>query len=129
MAHRSPYCVRRTYRDDSLTAMLDEQTPREPNRRAHTCDEDCAPHIDFDDHGTVCTVCHVMHGEPCQECGGRGYHRPTCSDSEPSADLQLLTVDSARTADAIARRAAVNHGTTPAQIAAFLQDEEAKARS
>lgn len=122
--------LRRTHLDrDSLTAILDAQEHREPNRRTHTCDEDCAPYIDFDDIGTVCTVCHVMHGEPCQECGGRGYHRPMCSDSEPADELQLLEVDSAATAESIARRAAVHHGTRPDQIVAFLQDEEARVRS
>jgi hypothetical protein len=32
-ARRAPLCVRRTYRDDSLQAVLDRQPSREPNRR------------------------------------------------------------------------------------------------
>jgi len=42
----------------------------EPN---HTQDEDCT----LDDTGT-CICCGVYHGDPCAECGGRGYHRPGC---------------------------------------------------
>jgi hypothetical protein len=40
----------------------------------HIKDTDCI----LDDTNT-CTVCHVYHGEPCPECGQRGYHLETCS--------------------------------------------------
>jgi len=51
------------------------------------------------------------------------------ADAQTIRDVRLLAVDSAATAEGIARRAAVHHGTTPAQVAAFLRDEEARVRS
>lgn len=43
----------------------------------HTTDTDCT----LDDTDT-CTVCGVTHGDPCPECGGRGYHNEGCSGNE-----------------------------------------------
>jgi len=41
----------------------------------HVRDEDCT--LDAND---MCVVCGVWHGEPCFECGGRGFHRVGCPD-------------------------------------------------
>ena|GEM_PF-5171563 len=41
--------------------------------RGHWRDEDCV--LDEND---VCTVCGVIHGDPCPECGARGFHREGC---------------------------------------------------
>ena len=35
----------------------------------HTHDSHCT--LDADD---ICTECGVQHGDPCEWCGGRGYH-------------------------------------------------------
>jgi hypothetical protein len=43
----------------------------------HECDGDCT----LDEDG-CCTECGVYHGDPCEECGGRGFHLPHCSESE-----------------------------------------------
>lgn len=40
----------------------------------HTKDEDCT--LDEND---TCIICGVAHGDPCPECGGRGFHRENCS--------------------------------------------------
>lgn len=42
----------------------------------HTRDEDCDEFLRAD--GT-CTVCGVAHGEPCDACGGRGFHAAGCA--------------------------------------------------
>ena len=41
----------------------------------HESDAECT--LDEDD---CCEVCGVMHGDPCEECGGRGYHAAGCSE-------------------------------------------------
>lgn len=43
----------------------------------HWEDEQCD--LDSED---VCRVCGVWHGDPCPSCGGRGFHRPGCEDSD-----------------------------------------------
>jgi hypothetical protein len=40
----------------------------------HNADEDCT--LGPDD---CCKVCGVYHGDPCQDCGGRGFHRSGCA--------------------------------------------------
>jgi hypothetical protein len=40
----------------------------------HTQDSDCS----LDSNG-LCVVCLAVHGNPCIECGGRGYHRDICT--------------------------------------------------
>jgi hypothetical protein len=40
----------------------------------HETDADCS--LGPDD---CCLTCGVHHGEPCGECGGRGFHRDSCS--------------------------------------------------
>lgn len=56
--------------------------------RRHTRDEDCA----LDPDG-VCTTCGVYHGDPCPDCGGRGYHAEGCAlfdeESAPSDPERL----------------------------------------
>ena len=47
----------------------------------HNHDDDCI--LGPDD---CCTECGVYHGDPCDECGGRGFHRDGCSEiEEPDA--------------------------------------------
>lgn len=41
----------------------------------HSKDADCT--VDPSTH--ECHFCHVIHGEPCPECGGRAYHNAGCS--------------------------------------------------
>jgi hypothetical protein len=41
----------------------------------HTVDSDCT--LDYAD---TCVVCRVYHGDPCPECGGRGFHVEGCSE-------------------------------------------------
>ena len=41
----------------------------------HDCDADCAGWI-FE---KTCVVCGAYHGDPCPDCGGRGYHALDCS--------------------------------------------------
>lgn len=40
----------------------------------HTKDSDCTVGVDG-----LCEGCGVLHGEPCKECGGRGFHGEACS--------------------------------------------------
>lgn len=47
-----------------------------PVQDEHTKDEDCT----VDPVTLSCTVCGVMHWEPCPKCGGRGFHRAGCED-------------------------------------------------
>jgi len=44
----------------------------------HTSDADCLA-ADSIDATNTCTICGAYHGDPCPECGGRGYHQPDCS--------------------------------------------------
>ena len=46
--------------------------------RSHSSDPDCAGHVDPET--GECSVCHVLHGDPCPSCGGRGYHAGDCPD-------------------------------------------------
>lgn len=47
-------------------------------RPDHNRDEDC----DVDPATDLCRACGVHHGDPCVECGGRGFHKPGCSESD-----------------------------------------------
>jgi len=104
MTKHLPIDVRRTHRGDSLTAILDRQ-PRQPrNRRVwdSMLDSETNP----------------------------GHDRLAELEAQAADDMRQLAVDYVATAESIARRAAVNHGTTPAQVAAFLRDEdEARVRA
>ena len=40
----------------------------------HTTDSDCT--LDSTD---ICRGCGVYHGDPCQDCGGRGFHAESCA--------------------------------------------------
>lgn len=44
----------------------------------HSQDSDCT----LDPMTNCCRECCVFHGEPCEECRGRGFHRPGCLPSE-----------------------------------------------
>lgn len=66
------------------------------NAAPHTTDTDCAPFLPPDD-GTeeqVCTGCGVAHGDPCLDCGGRGFHLPVCPSLRP-----VLTTEHINLAD------------------------------
>lgn len=43
----------------------------------HQQDSDC----DVDVYGS-CVLCGVLHGDPCVECGGRGFHASMCPISD-----------------------------------------------
>lgn len=45
----------------------------------HLRDKDCAPYLNDDEQ---CAKCRVSHSSECDECGGRGFHRASCSESE-----------------------------------------------
>lgn len=53
----------------------------------HTKDSDCT----LNEKGE-CTLCGVVHGDPCPECSGRGFHQGDCSylisgnEPDPLAD-------------------------------------------
>jgi hypothetical protein len=44
----------------------------------HSQDSDCNVDPDID----TCRECGVLHGTPCDECGGRAFHRPGCVTSD-----------------------------------------------
>jgi hypothetical protein len=51
--------------------------------KMHDCDADCAPflitgRVEMD----ACSVCGVVFDDPCAACGGRGFHRMGCQESE-----------------------------------------------
>lgn len=47
----------------------------------HTIEFQCTVDPETD----CCTECGVHHGTPCEECGGKAFHTPTCSEmNEPS---------------------------------------------
>jgi len=52
----------------------------------HTKDSDCT----IDEDTACCVVCGVDHSEECLECGGRGYHKDTCSTM---AEVDIPAVD------------------------------------
>lgn len=51
--------------------------PTPPTTALHLVDADCT--LDADD---TCTGCGVFHGDPCVECGQRGYCAVGCAVSE-----------------------------------------------
>lgn len=67
--------------DQMMLRMLEEQQRirmqrKVPNRPGHSSDADCAPYL-LDGE---CSVCHVTHGDPCETCGGRGWHKDGCDE-------------------------------------------------
>jgi hypothetical protein len=42
--------------------------------QTHRTDSDCT----LDPITQQCKVCGVLHGDPCLDCGGRGFHRSHC---------------------------------------------------
>lgn len=40
----------------------------------HTKDSDCT----VNEETLLCDVCGVDHSDECADCGGRGFHKPTC---------------------------------------------------
>jgi len=49
--------------------------------RPHTTDADCTLALRSD----CCVICGVWHGDPCLDCGGRGYHNHSAGPC-PSCD-------------------------------------------
>jgi hypothetical protein len=47
---------------------------------AHVKDSDCT----VDPGNDYCSVCGVLHGEPCSDCGGKGFHQYECVAISPS---------------------------------------------
>jgi hypothetical protein len=47
---------------------------------AHLCDADCAGHIDPET--LCCTICGVDHNCECPTCGGHGFHKAGCAESD-----------------------------------------------
>jgi len=47
----------------------------------HSHDVDCTVGADGS-----CLYCGVAHGDPCEECHGRGFHNPSCGYYEPTMD-------------------------------------------
>ena len=43
---------------------------------SHNRDSDCTVVND------ICAVCGVAHGDPCETCGGEGFHKDSCAESE-----------------------------------------------
>lgn len=48
-----------------------------PERAPHRQDEDCT----VDPGNGLCRWCNVWHGDPCDGCGGRGFHRTWCNEA------------------------------------------------
>ena len=53
----------------------------------HTQDSDCS----VDPVTDLCTVCGVHHGEPCEHCGGRGFHRVSPAGEREAAWREWAT--------------------------------------
>lgn len=53
----------------------------------HRRDSDCQGHID--PKTDSCKVCGVYHGEPCPDCGGRGYHNEGCPSSDSDEQQKI----------------------------------------
>lgn len=47
----------------------------------HTKDADCT----VDPKTDLCAECGVYHGDPCIDCGGRGFHKQECSRGDEGA--------------------------------------------
>ena len=48
----------------------------------HIRDEDCT--LGWDD---CCVACGVHHADPCERCGGRGFHREACPESDATCEV------------------------------------------
>jgi hypothetical protein len=55
----------------------------------HEQDKDCAPYLV----DGQCTVCGVSHTNECPSCGGRGFHKPNCPDSDANWKVKLPLTD------------------------------------
>jgi hypothetical protein len=54
----------------------------------HQVDSDCTVDPDTD----MCLTCGVLHGSPCPDCGGRGYHYAGCESSDLTISQQAKTI-------------------------------------
>ena len=63
-----------------------ETKPAAPPATVHTCDADCASHIDPET--DCCAACGVDHGGPeCAWCGCRGFHAVGCESPENDEEI------------------------------------------
>ena len=82
----------------------------------HRTDADCRGYLADDD---TCNGCGVAHGDPCRCCGGRGFHRPGCTEWPAEDQAEARAAARRRLADANrAFAAAVAAGDLAAQGAA-----------
>ena len=56
-----------------------------PDFDIHTTDADS----EVDPSTDCCVGCGVLHGEPCEVCGGRGFHNVPCAAN----DYDNVTID------------------------------------
>ena len=56
----------------------------------HTKDADCIVNPETN----LCVDCGVEHGDPCVDCGGRGFHLPACPWMTESEDGVIASADS-----------------------------------
>lgn len=78
----------------------------------HTTDTDCT--LDAND---SCVECSTYHGDPCPDCGGRGYHAGECRlVSPPIIAEESPAANWERRADAASRAWDLSH---PIQIGEF----------
>ncbi len=59
-----------------------------------TCESDTDCDVDRDT--DTCAHCNVYHGEPCTDCGGRGYHAADCSQDSATTDAPTTDTDGKR---------------------------------
>jgi hypothetical protein len=69
----------------------------------HTRDADCT----VDPTTGTCFACGALHGDPCPDCGGRGYHEPACTAGYRDTGRRLADVEQDR-ADAMQRDEALD---------------------
>ena len=64
--------------------VIDQWLHNNVEDKAHTCDEQCAPYVN----NGCCPVCNVGHGRGCLVCGGTGFHKPGCKESDAEGSVQ-----------------------------------------
>jgi hypothetical protein len=66
---------------DAMRVVGGHRREERQTQREHITDADCT--IGDDD---CCVECGVLHGDPCPECGGKGYHVDGCQAEDRRAD-------------------------------------------
>lgn len=67
---------------------MSTEQPETPPNKPHARDEDCI----VDPITDTCRICGAYHGEPCDVCSGKGFHRPDCPVSDANHDNLPLRV-------------------------------------